>query len=189
MIPMRVAAPVDSAGRKLPPGSAPLPYDSLDTENPFHPFSDRLSHDFADTHFVKMQSSSKEIRKGLDLWLAAKIEATGDPNCARTPWKNAREMHRTIDQIQQGNVPFKTIEFQYSGPRPSQGAPSWMTQKYELCVRDLREVIHQQLATEEFADEFCTTPYRQFDGASRERVFTNLFSGEWAWNEAVFKQT
>lgn len=139
--------------------------------------------DFADYHFVEVQSSVKKIHKGLDMWLASKIEATGDPNCEPPQWGSVRAMYTTIDEIQQGNAPFVTIHFKYSGPLPA-NPPAWMTQTYELCVRDVREVLRHQLETEEFADEFCTTPYRQFtpDG---ERVFTNLFSGDWVWKEAV----
>ncbi|KAJ3529105.1 hypothetical protein NMY22_g9137 [Coprinellus aureogranulatus] len=155
--------PVDKAGIRLPPFTAPPKHEPLDTDNPFHPFPSRLAFDFAEYHYVEMQSY-------------------GRSDCDPAPWNTAQDLLATIDGIQQGDAPFVTLLFRYSGPLPAQ-PPAWMTQTYELCVRDLREVIRQQLSTPDFADEFCTAPYRQFqpDG---ERVWTNLFSGDWAWNEA-----
>ncbi|THU89828.1 hypothetical protein K435DRAFT_802458 [Dendrothele bispora CBS 962.96] len=57
-----------------------------------------------------------------------------------------------------------------------------MRQEYELCVRDAREVIDEQLGTQEFDQEFDGkihyTPYKQFENGKRR--FSNLMSGDWA---------
>lgn len=60
-----------------------------------------------------------------------------------------------------------------------------MTQTYELYARDPRHVLQQQLSTPEFADHFTPIPYHQFkpDG---EQIFSNLMSGDWAWDQAVW---
>lgn len=115
--------------------------------------------------------------------MASRIQAAQNLNVEGVPWKNATDMYQTIDEVQHGHAPFKTYYFEYQGPRPAD-PPSWMTQKYELCVRDSRTVLHHQLANGEFAKEFNAAPYQQFQ-ADGDRVWSNLMSGEWAWNEAV----
>jgi hypothetical protein len=40
------------------------------TENPFHPFEDRLAFEFADFHFSEQQSSAGAINHALQLWAA-----------------------------------------------------------------------------------------------------------------------
>ena len=59
-----------------------------------------------------------------------------------------------------------------------------MTETYELCCRDTRQVLLQQLATSDFKDKFNLTPYQQFN-TSGKRVYSNLMSGDWAWKQAV----
>jgi hypothetical protein len=59
-----------------------------------------------------------------------------------------------------------------------------MMETYELCCRDTRQVLHQQLATPEFKDKFDSVPYRQFNSTGK-RVYSNLMSGDWAWDQAV----
>lgn len=59
-----------------------------------------------------------------------------------------------------------------------------MDQEFELCVCDIRQVLHHQLATPQFATEFDTAPYRQFQ-ADSQQVWSNLMSGDWAWRKAV----
>ncbi len=54
---------------------SPSPPAALDAteDNMWHPFEDRLAFDWAHYHFVELQSSEREINKGLDLWLAAVV--------------------------------------------------------------------------------------------------------------------
>ncbi|KAF8073482.1 hypothetical protein FPV67DRAFT_1559904 [Lyophyllum atratum] len=158
-----------------PPPSAP----DATEDNAWHPFEDRLAFDWAHYHFTELQSSERKINKGLDLWLATTLKAGDD---TPLPWSSAEEMYRTIDAIQEGDAPFETIYFKYSGPiRPN--PPAWMTQTYELYTRNSRTLLHHQLATTDFASMFNPKPYRQFDHRG-DRVWSNLMSGDWAWNES-----
>lgn len=180
------ALPCDAQGNFLPPNSPPPPsvIPNLDAgaDNAWCPFEDRLAFDWAHYHFVELQSSEREINKGLDLWLAAKIKA-GDNT--PLPWSSAQEMYQTIDSIQEGDAPFVTIQFKYSGPLPEH-PPAWMTETYELCTRDARILLHNQLATTGPAerDGFNERPYCQFNHEG-DRVWSDLMSGEWAYKEAV----
>lgn len=73
----------------------------------------------------------------------------------------------------------------YQGPIPAQNPPKWMTETYELCARNSRTLLHQQLRTPDFKDQIHYSPYMQFN-TSGERVWSNLMSADWAWSEAVY---
>jgi hypothetical protein len=93
-------------------------------------------------------------------------------------------MYDTIDAIQEGNALFQTVQFKYSGPTPP-NSPSWMTQVYELCTRDVRDLLHNQLAMTGLPNgAFNLQPYRQFDYKGT-RIWSNLMSGDWAYSEVV----
>jgi hypothetical protein len=131
-------------------------------------------------HFIEVQSSEKQIKKGLDIWLAEKLEAGDD---TPLPWTSAEEMYATIDAIQGGNAPFQTLSIKYAGPHPP-NPPCWMTETYELCTRDSHLLLQNQLVNSDFRDQFDYKPYRQFNHKN-DRVWSNLMSADWAWKEAV----
>ncbi|KAJ6472154.1 hypothetical protein C8R47DRAFT_1296895 [Mycena vitilis] len=79
-------------------------------------------------------------------------------------------------------MPWRIYKITYTGPRPPV-PPKWMTETYELCTRDSRLVLQQQLATPDFKDKIDYSPYRQFDGNGK-RVWSNFMSGDWAWRQA-----
>jgi hypothetical protein len=176
------ALPCDRDGDFISPHSRPPPSVALDAkeDNPWHPFDGRLSFDWTHYHFTELQSPAKKIDKGLNLWLAAKLEA-GDKS--PLPFSSAAGMYATIDSIQEGDAPFETIHFKYSGPLPP-NPPRWMMETYELCTRDTRKVLHNQLQSTDFKDEIDLKPYRQFNHKG-DRVWSNLMSADWAWKEAV----
>jgi hypothetical protein len=161
----------------------PTPSEPADTvpENPWSPFQDRLAFDWAQYHFVQLQSSESEILTGLDLWRATVIKHGSKHD--DIPWHNAQDLYETIDSIQAGEAPWKTFTFSYSGPKPPT-PPRWMEETYELNTRNVLTVLEQQLATTEFDGQFETTPYREFN-AQGDRVYSNLMSGHWAYREAV----
>ncbi|KIM38198.1 hypothetical protein M413DRAFT_76253 [Hebeloma cylindrosporum] len=58
-----------------------------------------------------------------------------------------------------------------------------MTETYHLCTRNSRHLLHQQVGNSDFKDQAHNVPYMQFNAAG-DRVFSNLMSGDWAWNQA-----
>ncbi|KAI0289302.1 hypothetical protein BC826DRAFT_1092819 [Russula brevipes] len=149
--------------------------------NPWNPFPDRLAFEFADYHFTELQSSEAQINRALDHWLASTLLAGGD--AGNIPWRNAREMYATIDSIKEGPAPWTTVKFRYTGPLPAGKPPKWMLETYSLCFRDPHIVLLNQIASPDFQDHFNYAPYMQFN-AKRDRVWSNLMSGSWAWEEA-----
>ncbi|EIW84722.1 hypothetical protein CONPUDRAFT_47063 [Coniophora puteana RWD-64-598 SS2] len=156
-----------------PPPAAPPPH----TPESWAPFQSRVEFDFAFEHYVNAESSASEIRRSLDFWNAVLA-----PYGATAPWRNEQELYKTVDAIPNGGIPWKLYKIRYHGPLPP-SPPKWMTETYELCARDTRSVLHQQLATLDFKDKIDYSPYRHFN-ADGHRVFFNLMSGEWAWHQA-----
>lgn len=160
------------------------PLESKSDENPFGAFQDRLAFDWARYHYVRLQSSKSDILEGLDLWRATVIKhssmhLTGE----EVPWRNADDLHATIDSIQSGDAPWRCFKLFYDGPKPST-PPRWMEETYELNARDALLVLEQQLSTLDFFQHIAYVPYREFD-ACGNRVFSNLMSGDWAYQQAV----
>ncbi|RXW16757.1 hypothetical protein EST38_g9099 [Candolleomyces aberdarensis] len=174
---------VNEDGVPLPLGSAPQSVDA--NKNAWHPFTNRLEFDFAHYHYVELETSAAKINTALDHWRAATIVALGSDVDERNsaPWSTAEDLYAMIDSIQTGGAPFKTVYLRYNGPKPPINPPAWMTATYELCLRDARLVLEQQLQNPEFKSQFETTPYRQFNSAG-DRVYSNLMSGDWVWREA-----
>ncbi|RXW15125.1 hypothetical protein EST38_g10733 [Candolleomyces aberdarensis] len=125
--------------------------------NAWHPFSNRLEFDFAHYHYVELETSESKINKALDHWRAATIAALGANSCsadtASAPWRTADELYATIDAIQVGGAPFKTVHLRYNGPM-DENPPSWQTDNFEFCLRDARLALQQQLQNPEFATQF-----------------------------------
>lgn len=175
------ADPCDEQGDTLPAGTPP-PDATPDVSagESWHPFRSRAEFDMANFHFSEAQHSEPEINRSLDILAAHLMEHGAEPR-----WRNAKELYATIDEIQAGDAPWQVIKIKYNGPRPDTGpAPKWMDETYELCTRDSRKVLHNQLATTDFKDQFTPIPYQQFD-ANGTRVYSNLMSGDWAWKQAV----
>ncbi|KAG5220589.1 C2H2-type domain-containing protein [Salix suchowensis] len=155
--------PCSEHGTVLPPGLPPPPQQPADAKpnNPWNPFPDHLSFEFADYHFTTLQSSESQVNQALDLWLAAVVNAGGDP--CLMPWQTAKQMYGTIDAIKEGPTPWKTIQFCYTGPLPKGTPPKWMQETYELCFRDPHSILLNQIALPELQDHFDYAPYMQFN--------------------------
>ncbi|KAI0038131.1 hypothetical protein FA95DRAFT_1665594 [Auriscalpium vulgare] len=149
-------------------------------ENSWHPFESRVAFDFAYHHFADNQSSVRRINEALDIWTACLLRH-GDA----APWRTAKQMYATIDDIQNGDAPWTTVSLKYRGPLPAGTPPKWMTQTYDLCLRDTRVVLQNQLKSPEFRgkDQVNYVPYRQFDEGGK-RVYSNFMSGDWAYTQA-----
>ena len=128
-----------------------------------------------------MQSLEAKINTALDHWLATVVKEGGES----IPWSSAQEMYNTIDAIREGDASWQTIKVKYTGPLPSDGpTPRWMHEEYELCFRDLQELLHEQMASSEFDGHFDYVPYKEFDRKG-DRTWSNLMSGDWAWTQSV----
>ncbi|KAI0000684.1 hypothetical protein BJV74DRAFT_876933 [Russula compacta] len=129
--------------------------------NSWEPFNSRVEYEFANYHFVEMQSLAANIDKALDLW------------AANAPWANSTDLYNTIDRYNM---------IRYQGPLPPGMPPKWMMETYQLCTWDSCQVLHNQLATLDFCDKINYVLYCQFNG-SGECVWSNLMSADWSWSQ------
>jgi hypothetical protein len=99
------------------------------------------------------------------------------------PWRNADDLYQTIDCIQDGDAPWRSYKFTYTGPKPV-NPPRWMEETYELNARDALLVLEQQLDTPDFHGEVNYAAYMEFN-AKGDRVYSNFMSAHWVSREAV----
>ncbi|KAJ7671758.1 hypothetical protein B0H17DRAFT_1162102 [Mycena rosella] len=137
----------------LPPFAAPStppPAPPADGQNPvaWAPFRLGVEFEFAQFHFVRLQSSEGEINNALDIWAASVMEFGG-----RAPWRNAKELYAAID-------------------KPT-----------KFCTRDVRKVLHHQLACPDFKGHVDVVSYQKFNHKG-QCVWSNFMSGDWAWKQA-----
>lgn len=175
------ARPCDKNGQYLLLGSRSQPRQPLDAtpENPFHPFEDRLAFEFADFHFSEQQSSATAINRALQLWAAQSAKNGFDD----IPWKSAKDVYASIDEIRQGDNPWKSVPFCYQGSVP-ENPPRWMTERFELVTRNICSVLYEQMTCTDFDGHWDYVPFKEFNHAG-DRVWTNLMSADWAAKQAV----
>ncbi len=172
-----VGRPCDQDGKFLDPATPPPPRTQA-SRHDWTPYADRIQFDTAEFLYQRTQMSQGNVDLLMDLWAASLLRFGGEP-----PFANVKHMHELIDSTPLGDAPWTTMEASYTGELPA-NPPSWMTAKYELCFRDPRVCARNMLANPDFAKEFDTTPYREYDGRM-VRQYCNLLSGDWAWEQAV----
>jgi len=146
------------------------------------PFNGRVAFEWAHERFVELKASKHQIGRGIDLWRAALLEHGVH---ADLPWKSDREFYATIDSIQEGHAPWITHILRYTGPKPAEGpVPAWMEEEYELNTRDVLYLLEIQISNSEFDGKFDYVPFNEVD-EDGNRVYSNLMSGQWAFQEAV----
>ena len=96
-----LAQPCDEDGNFLPPGSPPPPWEPHTTSaNPWEPFKNWWSFNFAYQEFVVCKNSEAKIHEGLDILLATMSCAAGEKTTP--PWTSIKNIYDTIDSIMEG---------------------------------------------------------------------------------------
>ena len=181
------ALPCSATGRPLKNATVAqtedLPPRPTSSPNPWSPFPDRISFEYAEHWFVELQAPEKQIARGLQLWKM--VCHTASRAAKLPPWKTPSDMRSTTDGITEGSsMEWRVATFTYTGEKPTTNVPAWMDETYELNYRNILDVLEHQLADPAFKDHFDTVSYQEFD-AKQKRVYSNFFSGSWAYNEAV----
>ncbi len=71
-------------------------------------------------------------------------------------------MYATIDEIRQGDNPWKSVTFCYRGSMP-ENPPKWMTDRFELVTRNICSVLHEQTACTDFDGCWDYVPFMKFN--------------------------
>jgi len=175
------ATPTDEFGHGLPPDTSPNPRNARE-KNDWYPFTSRIEFETAEFLFTCNQMPQAQVDMLMQLWAASML-----PHNGRAPFTDHRDLHRVIDAIPLGDVPWQSIQVQYSGEIPETGAPSWMQKSYDVWFRDPNAVVENLLSNPDFNNHFDYAPYREFE-PSGQRRWENMMSGNWAWNHAVCQQ-
>ena len=102
---------------------------------------------------------------------------------------SSQELYALIDSIKQGDVPWNSFSVTYDGARPpdSMPQPPWMDDKYEVWFRDPLQVLKNQITNPDFKDMMDFSPKRVYHKGKRQ--YSDLMSGNWAWEQAVSQYT
>lgn len=156
----------------------PPPPRSLAGVGDWSPYSSRLEFECADFLFKRTQMSQSYVDELLELWAASLVPLGGTP-----PFADFKDLFAVIDSTSLGDAPWMSMKARYKGDFPPD-APSWMTTEYEISYRDTLVCARHMVGNPDFAKEFDVAPYREYN-ASLTRRYTNLMSGDWAWEQAV----
>ncbi|KAF8222791.1 hypothetical protein L208DRAFT_1320536, partial [Tricholoma matsutake] len=104
------------------------------------------------------------------------------------PLADHKELYSLIDEIQQGDVPWQSFLVQYNGERVDEGVdevagPPWQCQQWEVWFCNPLKVMEQQLGNPDFDGQIDYAPKQIFKRGKQQ--YTDVFSGNWAWNQAV----
>lgn len=102
------------------------------------------------------------------------------------PYADAKDMYDQIDKIPFGDSPWKFFEVVYTGPIEDINPPAWKTATYEVWHRDALQVMENQIGNSGFANEIDYAPKQVYKDGKRQ--YTDLMSGNWAWDQAVSTQ-
>jgi len=168
--------PCDVNGDDCPPGTPPPPPEERAFDD-YSPYRSRAEFEFADFMFSKVQMSGPNLN--IHLNNLADLYPHDPP-----PFASHKEMYSVIDSTSVGDLPWQTFSVQYSGDLPEGDVPSWMSATYDVWFRDPLLTMEQQLGNPDFAGEMDFAPKRIFD-ENGKRQYTDLMSGNWAWEQAV----
>lgn len=130
--------------------------------------------------------SQSKLKELLEIIAAMILLATKGDTEQSPPFHDIKELLSTIDSIKKGDAPWSCFTVKYNGPRPTRGhAPAWMDQEFDIWTRDIRTLAHIQLGNPDFKNNFHKAPFRDFKGPDGKRVYCDLMSGDWAWEQCV----
>ena len=173
----------DENGEDLPAGAPPPPPAYERGEDDFFPYDSRADFELADFLFHKDQMSGSKINELMDIWAAHQQERYGDDD--PTPlFANAQDLYNVINGTELGDIPWQAFSVKYNGDVAPDG-PRWMSASYEVWFHDPLNVMESQIGNRDFGpNEMDYAPKRVFSSQGK-RQFSDLMSGDWAWNQAV----
>ncbi|TBU53492.1 hypothetical protein BD310DRAFT_774757, partial [Dichomitus squalens] len=173
------ARPCDREGNFLPANTPPPPSEGI---NDFTPFEDRPSFEFAELLFEKMRSSSADINQLLQILSAKRVIQTNGQDSSNGFFSSTDTMYHTIDDIDFGNIEWKTIKVRYTGPMDPEA--HWMHDEYEFHYRDIEQALVNMAGSAEFENSWDYVPFEEYP-AQNNRQFSNLMSAHFAWKQAI----
>ncbi|KAF9238354.1 hypothetical protein BU15DRAFT_88408 [Melanogaster broomeanus] len=146
------------------------------------PYGDKLRFETAEFIFQNAEMSGGEVDRLCELWGRS---LQSDSGGALPPFTDHKELYKTIDATQVGDVQWDSFSLKYDGERPSIGdVPPWMDIPYDFWFRPAYRLVERLLSNTDFDGEFDYVPHRDFAGENEARCYENFMSGDWAWTQA-----
>ena len=174
---MLVARPCDTEGNFLPEGTPPAQAEGRVPGN-WSPFNSRDEFELADLLFTRTEMSRAQIDQLMQIWGARTTLEGGT-----TPFADAKNLHDTINAIEEGDVPWHSFRVSYDGDRPTSKVPSWMDDSHQVFYRDPRQVVRNIVGNHKFDGDFDYVPYREYENG--EQKWGDFMSGGFCWKQAV----
>ncbi|KAI6004781.1 hypothetical protein EDD15DRAFT_2384735 [Pisolithus albus] len=167
--------PVDLNGDDLPEGASP-PKPNTPSKRAWHPFESRAHFELADFIFRQNEMPGAQIDELMHIWASMPGQA-GTP-----PYANHEHLYSTIDAISEGDAPWTSFSME-SVEAGGSGGPSWKCSgTYEVVFRDPQILLNHQLSNPGFKNHIDYSPRLVF-GEKGQRVWSDLMTGNWAWNQ------
>ena len=170
--------PTDELGNDLPP-ETPAPPRYANDDNPWYPFDSEAQFRLADFAYRKDEMSTAKINKLLKIWALDKAKHDD-----LTPFTLYDHMYKTIDTIEQGDIPWQSFSMRYQADDDNPADTPWKQAKYEVWYQDPTHVVRNMLDNPDFNRQFNYTPYVELD-KSGKRKWSNFMSGNFAWRHSV----
>ncbi|TBU36336.1 hypothetical protein BD309DRAFT_995644 [Dichomitus squalens] len=146
----------------------------------FAPFEDRPSFEFAELLFEKMRSSSGDMDQLLRILSAKCVIKTDGQELSNGFFPSTDTMYQTIDDVDFGEIEWKTITVRYTGPMDADA--HWMHEEYEFHCRAINQALVNTAGNAEFEGSWDYVPFEEFPSENDHR-FSNLMSARFAWKQ------
>jgi hypothetical protein len=127
--------------------------------------------------------SGNKIDELMEIWAAHQWAQYNDDDDPSPPFANAQDLYNVIDATELGDVPWQGFAITYDGEVPD-NPPNWMSTPYDVWYRDPLLVMESQIGNRDFGKEMDYAPKQVFS-QTWTRQFSDLMSGDWAWEQAV----
>jgi len=176
-----VARPCDEEGNFLPEGTPPGCVESR-VPGDWSPFNSRDEFELADLLFTRTEMSRGQVDELMQIWASRSAVDGGT-----APFADSKDLHDTVDAIEEGDAPWYSFRVGYNGERPQGQAPSWMDDSHQVFYRDPQQVVRMFLSNHKFDGNFDYIPYREYENG--ERKWGDFMSGNFCWKQAVCSVT
>ncbi len=172
-----VGLPCTEDGQFLPRNSVSPPRDS---SHDWTPFASRSAFELAELVFETEKMSEGRATDFLRIWTAHWIEMG---HFTEAPYHDYNDLTATIDSIELGDATWEAFTVRYGG-LVDEDSSTWEREAYTVYARNILTAMRSILENPDYDGSFEYSPYREYVGPEARR-WSNLMSGDWAWDKAV----
>lgn len=118
-----------------------------------------MQFEFTEELYKKSESSERGGTRLCRILAADAIDKGGKEEDAI--FSKMQDMAATIDDIAEGEAPWREFKVKYTGPLEA-NSPPWMRTEYAVHCCDTLTVVENMARSEDFKDAFDYVPYQEF---------------------------